>query len=80
MNKRVPVVTADDASENILPFSKLRDATAGISLRYNELPPYVTPTYITFVTGGDGGPGAMNATVDASVLHLKYYRKKKQNQ
>lgn len=29
---------------------------------------YVTPTYMTFVMGGDGGPGAMNATVEASVF------------
>uniref|UniRef100_A0A182QVY1 Uncharacterized protein n=1 Tax=Anopheles farauti TaxID=69004 RepID=A0A182QVY1_9DIPT len=44
--------------------AKLRDDTAGISLRYGELPVNVTATYRTlFSADASAGPGAMNATV-----------------
>ena len=44
------------------------ELTAGTSLLNGPLPVHVTPTYSTCVMGGLGGPGAINATVDAVAL------------
>lgn len=67
-NILVPVVTAVWAMVNIRPLSRDLLLTAGTSERYGDPRVNVTPTYMTWDTGGVGGPGAMKATVDAVAL------------